>query len=147
TQDRRLIIGVSQIVPIAASAVLWALTGTGAITVQIVYPLVALMGAAAAFEGPARASLLPLVVPRSSFQRAVAVATTVAQLTLVLGPAISGLIIARFGVAPAYLLHVVVLLLGVGFLLGISVSESDIVRPRLSLAMIREGFAFIWAHQ
>jgi MFS family permease len=146
TSDRKMILALSQIPPIVVSVLLWALTASGAIAVGIVYPAVALVGAAAAFEGPARQSILPQVVPRTSFQRAVALATTVQQLTLVIGPAASGLIIARFGVAPAYLLHVVLLLLGLAFLVGVHVQPAASSRATLSMNMIREGIVFIWTH-
>lgn len=146
TRDRRIILGLSQLVPIGVSTLLWALTSSGTITIGIIYATVALLGTAAAFENPARQSLLPQVVPRSSFQRAVALTTTVQQLALVIGPAVSGLIIAQFGVAPAYLLHVGVLLLGLAYVIGIQVAPGSNPRGVLSLALIREGLVFIWQH-
>src|SRR6266540_2971796 len=66
THDRRTIAAVTQVVPISVSLLFWALTSTGAITTGIIYPAVALLGAAAAFDGPARQSLLPQVVPRTN---------------------------------------------------------------------------------
>ena len=146
TRDRRSIIALAQFVPIATSLLLWALTSVGAITVTLLYPAAALLGAAAAFEGPARQSLLPQVVPRHSFQRAIALSTTASQLTQVMGPAAGGLIIARFGVAPAYLLHVGILLAGLAFLAGVRIHADSNPRGTVSLGMIREGLAFIWHH-
>lgn len=122
------------------------MTAAGTITLTPIYISVAAMGLAGAFEGPARASLLPQVVPRASFQRAIALATTVQQLSMVAGPAGGGLIIARFGVAPGYLAHVIVLLVGLGFLAGIRIRPDSNPQGKLRLALILEGLDFIWAH-
>jgi MFS family permease len=147
TRDRKSIIALAQIAPICVSTLLWALTATGSITVGMIYPAVALLGAAAAFEGPARGALLPQVVPRASFQRAVAVATTAQQLTLVIGPAITGVVIATYGVAPAYLLHVALLVVGLGYLSGVRRRAETIVRGKFSVTLIWEGLIFIWRNR
>jgi MFS family permease len=147
TRDRKSIIALAQIAPIGVSTLLWALTATGAITIAMIYPAVALLGAAAAFEGPARGALLPQVVPRASFQRAVAVATTAQQLTQVIGPAITGVVIAVYGVAPAYLLHVIILVVGLVYLSGVHLREASTARGTISLALIWEGLVFIWRNR
>ena len=118
TRDRRVVIAISQIAPLGTSLVLAAMTVSETVDLTAIYLSVALLGVAGAFEGPARAALLPLVVPRQSFQRAVALTTTVQQLAGVLGPAIAGVIMAELGVAPAYLFHAVLVVLGLVFLAG-----------------------------
>ena len=147
TRDRKSIIALAQIAPIGVSTLLWALTATGAITVGMIYPAVAVLGAAAAFEGPARGALLPQVVPRASFQRAVAVATTAQQLTQVIGPAITGVVIATYGVAPAYLLHVAILIVGLVYLSGVRLRAESALRGRFSISLIGEGLVFIWRNR
>jgi len=104
--DRRRVLLFSQITPLLTSALLAALTATGNISLVAIYVCVLLLGVSGAFEGPARSALLPLVVPRDSFQRAVSVATIAQQTASVLGPAGAGLTIAQSGVAPAYMFHV-----------------------------------------
>lgn len=146
TRDRRVVLGLSQIAPLLTSALLWALTATGTITLTAIYASMAFSGMAAAFEGPARQSLLPQVVTRASFQRAVTVAITVQQLSGVFGPAVAGLLIAQSGVAPVYLLHVALVLAGLGFLAGIRVRPGSNPRGTLSLGLVKEGFAFMWSH-
>ncbi|MEA2639801.1 MAG: hypothetical protein QOF51_1195 [Chloroflexota bacterium] len=147
TRDRRMVLGLAQLAPLATSALLWVLTTTSTVNLTLVYLSMGLLGIAGAFEGPARASLLPQVVPRASFQRAVAVATTVQQLALVFGPATSGLLIARFGVAPTYLCHVILVLISLACLALIKVRPDTNPKAELSLALIKEGITFIRAHR
>ncbi len=65
--------------------------------VAIIYLCLFVSGVARAFEGPARAALLPQVVPRSAFTNAVTWASGGFQLASVIGPALGGLLIAQFG--------------------------------------------------
>jgi len=146
TRDRRAILALSQIAPLGSSALLCALTATGAVTLMPIYIAVALVGLTSAFEAPARQSILPLVVPHESFQRAVSVGTIAQQLASVIGPAFAGLAIAQSGVAPAYAFHVALLLGGLVCLALIRVSADDSVGGTVSLAMIKEGLVYIWAN-
>ncbi len=146
TRDRRLVLGLSQLAPILVSTVLGALTLTGGISVGWIYAGVGLLGIAGAFESPSRQALLPLVVPRESFQRAVSVATIVHQLAGVFGPALAGLTIARYGVAPAYFFHVLLVVGGVVCLACIRIAATAGTGGGLSLAMVKEGLRFVWAN-
>ena len=58
--------------------------------------------APAAFENPARAALLPTLVPREVFPRAVTLASTGQALAFMSGPASGGMVIAGFGVGTVY---------------------------------------------
>jgi MFS family permease len=111
-----------------------------------IYVCVAAVGLAQAFEGPARQSLLPQIVPRSSFQRAVALSTTISQLARVVGPATGGLIIYQLGVAPAYLYHAAIVMVGTASLFGIRTQAENMVRRALSLDLVKEGLVFIKNH-
>lgn len=144
--DRRTVLALAQLAPVGTSVALWALTGTGTVSVNVIYLCVALLGIAGAFEGPARQAILPLIVPRESFQRAVAVATIVHQVAGVIGPAAAGLAIAQGGVAPVYLGHVGVVLFGIACLLAIRLTSQGAGGSRLSLTMVAEGLRFIWTH-
>src|SRR3954463_13443834 len=81
--DRRKVLALSQIVPLLTSAVLAILTMAGTISLTPIYASVLLLGISGAFEGPSRQTILPLVVPKESFQRAVSVATIVQQVASV----------------------------------------------------------------
>jgi MFS family permease len=146
TRDRRAILALASLLPISTSLLLWALTATQTVTVMAIYVCVAAVGLAQAFEGPARQSLLPQIVPRSAFQRAVALSTTISQLARVVGPATGGLIIYQLGVAPAYLYHAAIVMIGVASLFGIRTRAENTVRRALSLDLVKEGLVFIKNH-
>ena len=57
---------------------------------------------ASSFDGPARAALLPTLVPREIFPRAVTIASTNQALAFATGPALAGLLIATAGIAAVY---------------------------------------------
>ncbi len=66
-----------------------------------IFPVVALLGVSQAFLGPASQSLVPFLVPREHFPRAVAWNSTTFQVATIAGPAIGGLLYA-FGPACVY---------------------------------------------
>lgn len=76
-------------------------SATGHLDVWGIYALAAMFGAARAFEHPAQASLLPGLVPREAFGRAVAWNSSIGQTATLLGPMIGGLLYA-FGPGVAY---------------------------------------------
>ncbi|HEY3115958.1 MAG TPA: MFS transporter [Chloroflexota bacterium] len=147
TRDRRVIVGISQLVPLAVAAVLGILTATETITLGAIYFSSAITGIAAAFQGPAQTALLPQIVPPTSFQRSVTLNTMVRKLSGVFGPFVAGLILAIAGVAPAYFGRMALMLLGLVFLASIRVDASTNPRAQLSLKLIKEGLDFMWGHR
>lgn len=145
TRDRRMVLAFSQIPPLLTSLLLWWSTLAGADTLTLIYASSAVLGIAGAFEGPARQSLLPQVVPRAWFQRAVTVATTTQQLARIAGPSAAGFLIVVMGIAPAYLAHVALLVLGLATLAAIQVREGTQRRSGgMSFAMVKEGLVYVW---
>ena len=62
----------------------------GWLTVPQIFIATAALGTAGAFESPAIAALLPLIVPQGSLQRATALSSGAAQLATIAGPALGG---------------------------------------------------------
>jgi MFS family permease len=65
-----------------------------------IFPVVALIGVGQAFLGPASQSLVPFLVPKEDFPRAVAWNSSTFQIATIAGPAIGGMLYA-FGPACA----------------------------------------------
>ena len=65
----------------------------------LLFAVVFVLALAAAFENPARAALLPLVVSRARFVNAVPIHSTVQALAFMTGPALAGVVIGACGVA------------------------------------------------
>lgn len=80
---------------ILAAALAWASYTQAPLIVM--YLLLALSGVARAFNAPARAALLPQIVPSGAFTNAVAWNSGVFQFSGMLGPVIAGVIIAQWG--------------------------------------------------
>lgn len=100
--DRRNVLIASHTVLAFAAAGLWLLAAQPAPSVAGIYALVALIGTARAFAGPAGQALLPNLVPRHHFQNAVAWSSSIWQVSVVTGPAIGGLINDSGGPRVAY---------------------------------------------
>ncbi|MBM2810129.1 MAG: transporter [Chloroflexi bacterium] len=144
TRDRRLVLALSQVAPLGTCLFLAIITAMGGVSLAALYVCALLLGVFAAFEGPARESLLPQLVPRESFQRAVALTTTISQLARVVGPATAGVTIAQVGVTPAYGFNVVVALACMAFVAVIRVRPESNPRGVVTLGLIKEGMVFVW---
>jgi MFS family permease len=100
--DRRRIMLVTQSAMAVLAAVLAALTMGGLRSVWPIYVLAALTSAAGSFDGPARQSLIPNLVPRADLPNALSLNTIMFQVAAVTGPAAAGLVLATLGVAWVY---------------------------------------------
>ncbi|MGH7821871.1 MAG: MFS transporter, partial [Candidatus Binatia bacterium] len=142
--DRRRIMIIAQVVPLAASVWLRSATVDDTITLAGLYAVVFVVAVAASFESPSRAALLPTLVSREQFPRAVTFASTNQALAFVTGPALCGLLIAELGVGAVYAAYgglVAVSLLGVLYLPS---RAPEGPRRAVSLQTIREGLAFVF---
>jgi MFS family permease len=61
-----------------------------------------LMGATQAYEGPAYSALIPELVPREKIARAFALDRSVFHTGRIVGPALAGFVVAKFGIASAF---------------------------------------------
>ncbi len=103
--NRRMVTLVSQLVLITCSLALTALSLTQG-PLPLLYLVLALIGAARAFNNPAESALTPLVVPPEHFFNATTWNTTVWQLSAILGPAVGGLLIGiTGGAATVYMVN------------------------------------------
>ena len=101
--DRRLIIRVAQAAyALAALSITTALV-THAVTPQLLFGVVFLIGCARAFEVPTGSALVPALVPAPLVTRAVGGWASANQVAVVSGPALGGLLYAASPVAVAAL--------------------------------------------
>jgi len=142
-RDRRKVLFATQIAMMSISLGLAALTATGNISLWAIYAATLLGGALTATAGPARQSLIPLLVPRSDIGGAMSMNTLSFQIATVGGPALAGVIIAQFGVSLAYLID------GVTFIGVIAAIALMRARPPAggvttrTIAAVAEGFGFL----
>jgi predicted MFS family arabinose efflux permease len=103
--DRVRLTMASQFVSVAQAVILVALILTGLIRVEFMAFLTLCNGAAETFAQPARQCLIPGLVPRSHLPGAVALNSLTYNAARFVGPAISGPMIAMWGVVPSIVVN------------------------------------------
>jgi MFS family permease len=121
-------------------------SATGRLDVWGIYLLAALFGASRAFEHPAQASLLPGLVPRESFGRAVAWNSSVGQTATLLGPTLGGLIYA-LGPGVAYAASAAGFLAARMLIAALPQPRVEAAREKPTLRSVFSGLAFIRAER
>jgi MFS family permease len=103
--DRRRLMLLTQTTMALFAGILALLTFNGIAAVWPVYLLTGLGAAAGSFDSPARQSLIPVLVPRHHMSNAISLNTSMFQIASVVGPSLSGVVIATLGVGWAYALN------------------------------------------
>ncbi|HEY7292106.1 MAG TPA: MFS transporter [Vicinamibacterales bacterium] len=130
--DRRRLLLVTQVAATAVAVALAVLTFRGLRVVWPVYLLAALGAAVNAFDLPARAALIPNLVPREHLPNAISLNSIMFQAASVAGPSIGGLMIATSGVAWVYFANAVsfgAVLAALMMMRGVPSRSSSIVAP------------------
>jgi MFS family permease len=141
--DRRLVLFTAQTVPGLCSLALLAAIATDHVTLELIYASVLVTGLASSFESPARQAILPALIPRRLFTRAMTTNSALSSLTSISGPALAGLLIAFGGVGHAYAVHATLVALSILALTRLHVPPAK-AAGRIHLEAIREGLAFVW---
>jgi MFS family permease len=143
--DNRRTVIATQATQMALSAILAALAISGTVTEWQAYALAALTGTALVLDAPSRQGLVFQMVGRAELPNAVALNSSLFNVSRIVGPAIGGVVIAGVGVGWCFALNAVSFLAVLTSLL--LMREDELVplergeRPRL-LAGMREGLAY-----
>jgi MFS family permease len=97
TFNRRRVLFITQSSMILTALALGYLTFTGTITIWSIYLLSAVQGIAISFDSPSRQSLITNLVPREDLPSAFGLQSIAANTGAIIGPALSGLVIATLG--------------------------------------------------
>ena len=144
--DRRKILFVTQSVMALEALLLAWLTFSGQVTLWQIYLLTAVQATALAFDLPARQALVPNLVPAKDLPNAFSMQSIAFQVGSIVGPALSGLVIAYWGQYYAYLLNAITYLAVIGALLLIGAIPQQTRgsgRIHVKFEDIREGVRFI----
>lgn len=98
--DRRRIVAACQVVEAAIAVCLALGVGAGWLGAPGIFALVALLGAARAFESPTLSALMPGLVGEARLQQASAWSASANQTATIIGPALGGLLYALGGSVP-----------------------------------------------
>ena len=144
---KRLMIG-TQSVMLASAGLLTLMTITGLKSVWPIYILSGIAYAAAAFDIPARQSLMPMLVPVKDFPNAVSLFLVVFNIATISGPSLAGFLLASRGPAIVYGLNAASFLAVIGALIAMRTSGSPETdggrRNAVSLEALKEGLQFVW---
>jgi MFS family permease len=155
TFNRRIIAIITQIGLTVIAVILGLLTNSGVISLWQIYVLVAFQAIAVSFDSPARQSLIPNLVPREELASAFGLNSIAANVGAVIGPALSGLIIATLGLQWIYWINAIsfgavilaLILMGpVTQVKSLDPSKNQAVFPKLDFAGIPVGIRFIMKH-
>jgi MFS family permease len=145
--NRRRILFITQTgMALAALALGW-LTLAGHIDLWHIYLLTALQAVALAFDGPSRQSLVPNLVPSKDLPNAFSLNSIANQTGSIIGPALSGIIIAAGGLPYVYIINAISFLAVIValFLMGpVEQQKTNTSRNgTVSISAIAEGVRFI----
>jgi len=143
--DRRTIIFITQSGAALLALILGLLTRWGHITIWYIYLLTALGAIVIAFDGPARAALIPNLVPAEHLANAFSLNSIAFDAGSVIGPAVTGFVIAASGQASVYIINAVsyVAVIIALILIGEIPQKIQLRANGMSLGSIREGIGFI----
>ena len=145
--NRRRILFITQTAMALVALTLGWLTLTGHIDLWHIYLLTAMQAVAQAFDGPARQALTPNLVPVKDLPNAFSLNSIALQAGSIVGPAISGIIIAAGGLPYVYIINAISFLAVILALALMGPVEQQKTIPTgsgvVSFAAIAEGVRFI----
>jgi MFS family permease len=145
--NRRNILFVTQSGMALVALILGWLSLTGNIDLWHIYLLMALQAVAVAFNGPALQSLVPNLVPAKDLPNAFSMNSLANQVGSIIGPALSGIMIAASELSFIYVINAVSFLAVILALLLMGpvqqLKSADGHSGKVSLAAITEGIRFI----
>src|SRR5262249_8147199 len=103
--DRRRLLLLTQTLAAFVAFGLAALAYYGVTAIWPIYLLAVVGGGVSAFDLPARAAVVPMLVPREHLRNAIPLNTIMFQSASVVGPAAAGIVIAQAGVGMTYALN------------------------------------------
>jgi len=143
--NRRTIIFITQSCAAVLALILGLLTLSGHITIWYIYLITAIQAIVIAFDGPARAALIPNLVPVEDLANAFSLNSIAFDAGSVIGPAITGFVIAASGQASVYIINAIsyVAVIIALILIGEIPQKMQARTNGVSLISIREGIGFI----
>ena len=143
--DRRRILTITQALFMVLALVLWWLVRTGSIQLGMVFALSLVNGLVTAADHPARQSFFMEMVGKKHLTNAVSLNSAVFTGTRILGAALAGELIHRFGLSSAFLIDGVSYLAVIGSLLAMRPADLDRREPSpREPGQLRDGLRYVW---
>src|SRR5713226_721629 len=146
--DRRKVILCTHFLHLVPSLALGFLTMSGAIQVWHIYVFSLMSSLIEVFSWPARAAIVPSLVPQSYLMNAITLTSMILQSSFLVGPAIAGVLIDHAGLAPAYFISAIFFAPAILAVLSMrSSGKPQGKRQRVSFRSMIEGLEFIWVQR
>jgi MFS family permease len=143
--DRKKLLTVTISLQLVPNLLLGILTMTDTIQVWHIYSLGVLGAFVEVFNWPARAALIPRLVPSALLMNAMVINTMILQTSFLVGPTIGGFLIDQSGLAMAYFASSLLFVPAAVALFAIRASgKPGGKRRRVNLRSIIEGIEFMW---
>ena len=143
--DKRKLLIWTNIVEALACYALGILVVTEVIQLWHVFLCAAVLGISSALDAPIRQSFTAEIVGHSDVANAVSLNSANFNLGRLIGPAISGFLIARFDTGPSFLINATSYLFVIGALLAMRKSDFFNLNRESTLGTVREGLRYALA--
>lgn len=141
--NRHRVVIVTQTLALVQAALLAALTYTGNINVVQIMILGTMIGVISAFDMPARQSFLIQMVTREDLMNAIALNSSMFNAARMIGPALAGFIVAKWGEAFCFLFNAVSYVAVLLALLMMRVPHTPSVSKQTLGKDLMEGFRYV----
>ncbi|MFA4966514.1 MAG: MFS transporter [Thermoleophilia bacterium] len=143
--DKRKLLLVTQSLAAGLALVLGALTAADVVTVRVIWVLAGLTGVTVALDMPSRQSFVYEMVGPDDLANAVGLNAVVINSSRIIGPALGGVLIAAFGVAPCFFFNAASFGAVIAALLVMRTAElrRSAPVPRRP-GQVREGLRYAW---
>lgn len=142
--NRKSILLVTQILCTIQGILMAVLFFGGIINKWQILILAVFLGIANSVDVTARQTFIPLLVGRGELLNAIALNSSMFNAARIIGPALAGILISKYGEGPCFLLNVLSYIAFILFLFLIKVKESEKKIPVSSLSHFKEGLLFAW---
>jgi MFS family permease len=141
--NRKYVVMAAVLVLIACAVGLTVISAAHA-PVWFVFACLVLSGAARGVQLPAKQALIPQLVPKSAFTNAITWGSGFFQFASMLGPALGGIVIAKYHRAtPVFLINAVALGVYVFLLAFVTPRQTSPFEKKVSLDAVLAGFRFV----
>jgi MFS family permease len=144
--DRRLVLLGAQVPRVGCTAALAALAPFHP-PIWIVFALAMTITLLSTFDQTARSAIIPNIVSREALPGAMALNLGIFHLTNVSGPAIGGIVLALFGLTPAYIIDAAGTAIGLVAVLLMSRQAPNRDGEEHPVAAVRTGLRFVRNHR
>ena len=143
--DRKKVLLVTMVLQLVPGVAMAFLTYTGTVAVWHIYTLGFLGAFVDVFNWPARAALVPRLVPPGLMMNAVTINSMIIQTSFLVGPALAGVCIDHTGLAMTYSISTLLLVPAIASILSLRTSgKVEGKKRQVNLRSIVEGVEFIW---